>query len=139
MQSDPSNLFAYGTLCVPIVIKKVIGRVPSGMKATIKGYDCFQVNGRLFPGVRVSSPESETSGILYQGLTPEEFTLLDRYEDDFYERVSVHAYYEDAPLGYSSAQVYIVPEEQWHVLSDRAWDLEQFCAQGIESFLSERF
>jgi gamma-glutamylcyclotransferase (GGCT)/AIG2-like uncharacterized protein YtfP len=137
--SEASNLFAYGTLCVPVVIDKVMGRVPSGTKAKIKGYACFQVSGGLFPGARVSGPESEISGILYQGITPNEFALLDQYEDDFYERVSVHAFNEDASSGYSSAQVYIVPEEQWHVLSARPWDLEQFCSEDMESFLSERF
>ena len=137
-QKNTSSLFAYGTLCAPVVINKVIGRVPYGTKATIKGYSCYQVNGCLFPGVRASGLESETPGILYEGITPNEFSLLDEYEDDFYERVSVQVFSEE-DLGYCFAQIYIIPEPHWHVLSSRHWDLDEFCAEHVELFLSERF
>src|SRR4051812_41152032 len=75
-------LFAYGPLMFPEVITRVIGRTPAGIPAEVTGYKNCCVSGRSFPGL-LHTGVGKVTGVLYRGLSLEEWAKLDAFEDDF--------------------------------------------------------
>ena len=115
-------LFAYGTLMFPTVIQSVIGRVPTSRPATIAGYRRFEVTGESFPGL-IEGDGTSIEGLLYFDLGKDEWERLTAFEDDFYnlEEVAVSSAQETV-----HALAYIVPAARKTVLSEKAWDPEDF-------------
>jgi gamma-glutamylcyclotransferase (GGCT)/AIG2-like uncharacterized protein YtfP len=91
MPSDPSRggppdrLFAYGTLRHPDVLRGLLGRVPATAPAAAPGWRAAELRGRVYPGL-VPDPAATAPGLLITGLTPEEWRVLDDFEDDHYDR-----------------------------------------------------
>jgi hypothetical protein len=71
---------------------------------------------------------------LWLGITPVELALLDKFEGDEYQRISVMV--RDQINQPYPAQVYAWREQGG--LTRQAWDLEQFRAEGVKAF-SEKF
>ncbi len=120
MKSD--RLFVYGSLLSPEVLQLVVGRVPDSVPAMLPGYACYYVEGATFPGI-IESSGDQTPGRVLAGLTQSELQALDRYEDSFYQRLSVQVKLDG---GMQAVMAYVVPAEASHVLSPRAWTWEEF-------------
>ena len=103
------RLFCYGTLQIPEVIKAVTGRTHVGVTARLFDYAIYRVKNAGYPGV-IYSPDKETTGVLYSGVTEKELKILDLFEGDLYERICLDA------IGHNGnnqrAWVYVVPETQ---------------------------
>lgn len=110
-------LFAYGTLMYPSVVSRVIGRVPESRPGLVRGYRRLAVEGESFPGL-VSGGSAPVEGLVYLGLSDEEWRLLTEYEDTFYvlEKVIVENG-KDA----LEALAYLVPPENQHRLGAEPW------------------
>jgi gamma-glutamylcyclotransferase (GGCT)/AIG2-like uncharacterized protein YtfP len=80
-----NELFCYGTLCAPEIIRGLIGRVPAARLALLPAFACYRVSGKTYPGV-VADQSSSTEGFLYSGLTDAELKKLDAYEGGEYLR-----------------------------------------------------
>lgn len=107
-------LFAYGTLMYPLVISGVIGRVPPNRPGAVRGYRRLGVAGQSFPGLIVGGDEV-VDGLVYGGLSEEDWRLLTEYESDFYVLETVTL--TDGAL----ARAYLVPEKNRHLLTEEAW------------------
>jgi gamma-glutamylcyclotransferase (GGCT)/AIG2-like uncharacterized protein YtfP len=129
----PFNLFTYGSLMLPEVLEKVCGRTYDSAAAKLIGWSRYCVVGETYPGIIPSSRDS-VSGVLWLGITPVELALLDKFEGDEYQRISVMV--RDQINKPYSAQVYAWREQGG--LTRQAWDLEQFRAEGVKAF-SEKF
>ena len=84
------KLFAYGTLCDPATQERLLGRLlGDGEPDTLRGYRLSRLRG-IHDDYTIVQPKpgSTVSGRLYE-VTHEELTLLDAYEGDAYQRVSV--------------------------------------------------
>ncbi|KLT45811.1 PLP-dependent transferase, partial [Cutaneotrichosporon oleaginosum] len=94
------QLFAYGTLMVPAILLRVLGRKGEDLKfqdAILHGYTRHHVKDADYPGLIGSEKLAElgadagdnaTRGTLVSGLTPNDMRLLDVFEGDEYERVT---------------------------------------------------
>lgn len=83
------QLFVYGTLCQPAVVKKIIGRAVFGIPATLRGYRKKSVSyydGNCF--VVITDRGSSVKGeILF--VTKQELQLFDEHEYRIYVRKRV--------------------------------------------------
>lgn len=83
----PEALFVYGSLQFPEVLFALIDRVPEHEPADAEGWRVATLPERVYPGL---VPGSTTAhGYLLTGLTPEEWRVLDAFEDPVYELVRV--------------------------------------------------
>jgi gamma-glutamylcyclotransferase (GGCT)/AIG2-like uncharacterized protein YtfP len=85
------QLFCYGTLMIPAVWLRVVGRPREATEAFLEDFVCRQVRGEWFPGLLPKSG-ARTKGVLYRGLTERELARLDRYEGAAYERRRLPVY-----------------------------------------------
>lgn len=127
------DLFVYGTLMVPAVIRGVCGYRQPGQSATLAGYRCRLVEGEVYPAI-MRWPGERVSGLLYRGLSGEQTALLDRFEGEMYERKTVSLSIDERHV---LGEAYVLREHFAHSLSDREWTLQGFIADGIQRFTSE--
>ena len=84
------KLFAYGTLCDPATQERLLGRtLGAGCPDTLRGYRLSRLRG-IHTDYTIVQPQagSTVSGTRYE-VTDEELALLDAYEGEAYQRVSV--------------------------------------------------
>ena len=91
MSDDMLPLFAYGILTSPRVREQVLGRRPDleVVRARLSGYERTSVAGFEYP-FAVPADGGAVEGVLIYGLTTDDYTTLDEYEDvaaRLYERV----------------------------------------------------
>ncbi|MGK5559209.1 gamma-glutamylcyclotransferase family protein [Actinomadura kijaniata] len=86
--SEVAGLFVYGTLRYPEVLRALLGRVPDLSPASAKGWRVRALPGVVYPGL-VPDPASTAEGLLMTGLTDAERHLIDIYEGDLYDTVTL--------------------------------------------------
>jgi gamma-glutamylcyclotransferase (GGCT)/AIG2-like uncharacterized protein YtfP len=83
------QLFVYGTLQLPDVQQRILGRVVNGTPDTLEGF----TRGNITLGVATYFIAVEQAGASIDGivleLTPDELERADRYETDDYRRFRV--------------------------------------------------
>lgn len=127
-----SNLFAYGTLQIPEVLRAVTGRDGPAQAAVLAGYARYGLKGLAYPGL-VAESGALTDGQLISGIGPRELALLDAFEDDFYQRITVCV---NTRQGESvEAEVYVIPPECMHLIDFRPWTLDAFVLDESPGFL----
>ncbi len=127
-----NQLFCYGTLQVPDVIKAVTGRVHKGIKAILPGYAMYKVKNTEYPGV-VPSSNSETVGILYTGIIKEELEVIDLFEGDLYIRKQLNVIQQNNKI--CKAWVYIISDQNKGKLSKDPWNLKDFLKNDLKNFI----
>lgn len=128
------NLFCYGTLMYPSILRAVTGLAPASVAARLDGYQCYRVRKRPFPGIVVESG-GVVHGVLYPGLNPRMLQRLDEYESDFYQRREVIV--RDATGKAFHAYVYVVPPPQRYHLTQQAWDRNWFVRRAMPRYLGQ--
>ena len=123
------NLFAYGTLMWPEVLESVMGRWLKGEEAVLTGYTRLRVKDQHYP-VMIQSLEDSVEGILYTGLTEQEFQCLDVFEGVEYDRLIVE-------FGEIRAQVYVLSNDWKHIATSEPWHPEQLKPEHLARFCSE--
>ncbi|HEX5057034.1 MAG TPA: gamma-glutamylcyclotransferase family protein [Gammaproteobacteria bacterium] len=126
------RLFCYGTLCVPDIMRHIIGRSIPGVPAVLEDYACYTLRNERYPAV-VSAPGESTAGLLYGGLTQKELALLDRYEGTEYRRQRVSVATEEGRRAQS--WVYIIRPQYSARLSDQPFDLEDYLETEVQEYL----
>ena len=135
------KLFAYGTLQLPEITERVIGRGLQGEPATLNGYRVGLVARANFPGI-VPEATASVPGMLISCITQQELLKLDQYEGELYRRVRVKVL-----LGQRSSDEEPVAVKCWAYLiacwaQDRVtpnpWTLDWYRQQGIRGRLTYR-
>ena len=129
------RLFVYGTLEIPQVVKKLLGKVLPGENAVLKGYARYILVNRHYPGI-IRQVNSQVGGVLYHGVTPKYLRLIDRYEDDIYERQKVQV--TDSKGQCVEAWAYTIPLRYKKELTGLPWKRENFINQHLKRFLNVR-
>ena len=129
------RLFVYGTLEFPQVIKKLLGVTLVGEYAELPGYERFMLVNKNYPGI-IRNSMARVDGILYEGVTAKQLAILDRYEDDFYERCRVVV--ETVNAQSVAAWTYIIPLRHKRTLSNKPWNRDDFMRTHLKRFLNVR-
>ena len=127
------NLFAYGSLILPEVMKKVAGRLFRNEEAELHGFARFKFKGKSYPGI-MPFPDHSTDGVLYYEVDPETAERLDQFEGNAYERVPVTVATEHGE--WADAETYVVRRSARRSLSADAWDEYEFRKEALAEFLS---
>jgi len=125
LPADSEALFVYGTLLFPDVLQVLLGRVPNRTVAAAAGWRVAALAGRRYPGLVPG--DGQASGMLITGLTPDEWRVLNAFEDNVYElrRLTL----TDARHGWA----YVYSDDR-EVLTDD-WDAERFAAEHLPSYV----
>ncbi|RKS79590.1 gamma-glutamylcyclotransferase (GGCT)/AIG2-like uncharacterized protein YtfP [Actinomadura pelletieri DSM 43383] len=122
---DPEALFVYGSLQFPEVLFALIDRVTDHEPVSAKGWRVATLPGRPYPGIL---PGDKTAhGYLLTGLTPQEWRLLDAFEDPVYELVRVDL--TDGRHGWTYA---CNPGAE---VGDDDWSAEEFEARELPAYV----
>jgi gamma-glutamylcyclotransferase (GGCT)/AIG2-like uncharacterized protein YtfP len=121
------HVFTYGTLMFPDVWRAVVGREFATVAATAAGFDIYCVRDAVYPGI-VAVPDSSVSGIVYLDVDPASIARLDAFEDDFYHRQTIEVHGDDGSI--VTADAYVVPSADRHLLTNEHWAAEKFAARG---------
>jgi gamma-glutamylcyclotransferase (GGCT)/AIG2-like uncharacterized protein YtfP len=118
-------LFAYGTLQFPLVLQALLGRVPDLEPAVLPGWRAAALPGRLYPGLVPGG--GRAPGQLLVGLTAGEWSVLDAFEGDAYDRCSLRL------ADGREAWVYV-----WRDVDDvepHDWDADRFARESLPGYL----
>lgn len=129
-ESKTASLFVYGTLCVPVVRRSIIGRETSAEPASLPGFRCEELRGVVFPGIQPAAGE-RAIGALVKGLSEREFQKLDDFEADLYQRQEVTVDLDDET---APAFAYVVAERHRDQLTGEPWSLEEFVVKHLDRY-----
>jgi gamma-glutamylcyclotransferase (GGCT)/AIG2-like uncharacterized protein YtfP len=121
----PEALFVYGSLLFPQVLEALLGRSPELTAAAAAGWRVAALTGRQYPGLLPS--DRHAIGILITDLTPDEWRVLDAFEDDVYELRRL------ALTDTRHAWAYVCPDDREALTDD--WDAERFAAEHLASYV----
>uniref|UniRef100_A0A7S3CAE0 Putative gamma-glutamylcyclotransferase n=1 Tax=Chloropicon roscoffensis TaxID=1461544 RepID=A0A7S3CAE0_9CHLO len=139
------NLFVYGSLQSPAVLKVLLGRNPRQRRAILNGYSRFRVPGRTYPGIN-EDVNGTVDGSLLSELTVSETVLLDAFEGEEYVKRKVEVFEEE----YRDERVVAKKKEEHEeklsklaeayvfrnvVTAREDWSLEEFERFHLEGFL----
>lgn len=128
----PDQLFVYGTLCIPDIMRRVCGVLPACIPATLMDYACYELVGLAYPGI-VPHKGARVGGKLYHGLSRAQFAYLDAYEGAQYRRIRVWVNTGDVTR--MQAWTYALQPRYYRRLTDRSWSLEQFRRKQLTQYL----
>ncbi|MER7047035.1 gamma-glutamylcyclotransferase family protein [Streptomyces jumonjinensis] len=123
LAANPDVLFVYGTLQFPEVLEALLGLIPDSVPATARGWRAAALANRVYPGL-VAADDTAT-GLLLTDLSPEEWRVLDTFEDDWYDLRRLHL----ASGGHGWA--YVWPGDE--VLPGN-WDAEAFRSRHLSAY-----
>jgi gamma-glutamylcyclotransferase (GGCT)/AIG2-like uncharacterized protein YtfP len=127
------DIFTYGSLMFPSVMKTVTGREFPARRANVKNYARFKVKGESYPGL-TPLDGAVTEGVLYIGVDVLSVRRLDDFEGEIYERSEISA---DALDGESLiAHAYVIKARYRNRLSSEPWDPEHFEKADLREFLA---
>lgn len=124
-------VFTYGTLQVPDIMWAVTGYSFEYQNASLPGYARYRIRKQVFPGV-VPDTGRQVPGVVYRGLDADALRLLDCFEDDLYERLTVRI---EVNGQVQQAEAYIVARRYYSLLEKTPWSLEQFRNSHLQHYL----
>lgn len=126
------NVFVYGTLLVPELMRVVSGREYPSVEAIAHGYARSRLAGRVYPGI-VATAGSQAPGRVYLEVSQESLRRLDYFEGPEYVRGPLEVTLQDGSR--LDALAYIVPSEKRSLLTGEAWGVDHFRARDCQAFV----
>jgi gamma-glutamylcyclotransferase (GGCT)/AIG2-like uncharacterized protein YtfP len=126
------ELFCYGSLEFPAVMRAVTGRSFPHERARLDGWVRLRIRGADYPGIRPRAGAS-TPGTLWRDLDADSLARLDRFETALYERLVLPV--RTASGESLDAQVYAIRSEHRRELSNQPWDRARFARESLAAFV----
>jgi len=130
------NLFAYGSLRMPRLMTYLTGKRFDSMKACLSGYSCHFLAGKPFPGLCHQSDHT-THGMMHLRVSRRTLRKLDRFENDFYRRVSCHVVITGLPTMYP-VSIYELKMEYLKKLTPKPWNAAHFKLSALYARLTRK-
>ena len=121
------NLFVYGSLMFPEVVKAVIGKQLLMKDAVLKGYKRYKVENGEYPAI-VKDEDSSVTGKLIE-IDKNGLKVLDSFEGEEYKRETVLVEVDGKK---QKAEAYIWKSNQ---KLSKTWSLEEFKEKHIKKFI----
>ncbi|AUZ85825.1 gamma-glutamylcyclotransferase family protein [Methylophaga nitratireducenticrescens] len=117
------NLFVYGTLMDPEIMRKVSGQKHTSKVATLDGFMRKKIKDEVFPAM-IPQQGSRVAGLVYFNVPTESQRRLDQFEGAIYQKEEVLIFDDkNQPL---RAQTYVLSEKYLNLLSEQDWDFDEF-------------
>ena len=130
------NIFTYGSLMFDEVWTRLVTTDYKKIHAEISGFRRLAMKDETYPGL-VASAGDVVAGVLRLGVSVTDISVLDQFEGDYYNRITVTAQDagQDAWKNYQ-ADVYVIKPEFQYLLADREWDGEVFARHQLAAFIA---
>lgn len=125
MIAQRGDLFAYGTLQFPEVLRALLGRIPDSSPVTLDGWRAAALARRPYPGLVPAN--TAVPGILLTGLGADEQEVLDEYESGPYDLRELSL--TDGRPAWS----YVWTDASCVLGSD--WSADEFAAEHLSGFV----
>ena len=126
------HLFVYGSLMFDEVWGRLVKTRYEKLTTELHGYRRLKVKGDFYPGL-VKSGNAITAGVLILNVKQQDISTLDRFEGEYYKRVSVEIVAKDNEY---RAEVYLFKNKFKHLLTNTEWDVHSFREKNIQLFLA---
>ena len=127
------SVFTYGSLMFEPVWSRGVAGSYERYEAILQGYDRKAVRGEIYPVLIPSSMLSQVQGIVYCDVSSSDLARLDHFEGEYYFRKTEQIITEEKKA--FPAEVYVLKEEYYSIISHKAWDPVHFSMTGIHFFL----
>lgn len=130
-------LFTYGTLMLPALMERILGRPLHPTPVRALACSRHPVIGAPYPGLLLCAECREgVRGELYTDMRPLDWPRLDAYESSLYDRKIIDIQW--TPSKRSKAYAYVIPEKHADRL-DRSqdWSFQAFLQQHASQTLRE--
>lgn len=128
------NIFTYGSLMFAPVWQQVVKGQYQAIPSVLADHQRLAVLNEDYP-VAIHQPAHHIQGVLYLGVNADDIARLDRFEGEYYDRISIQV--TDAQGCVYSADVYRLNAQFQAILAPVDWDVEQFKQQGLQRFLQQ--
>jgi gamma-glutamylcyclotransferase (GGCT)/AIG2-like uncharacterized protein YtfP len=129
-----AQVFVYGTLLVPEMMRAVSGRDFKPVAATAEGYGRYYVKGRVYPGI-IAEMGSTVEGLVYLDVDTESLARLDYFEGPEYVREQLCV--STGANKTLAAEAYVVPMARCDMLTRDTWTVEAFRREGMLAFVDD--
>jgi gamma-glutamylcyclotransferase (GGCT)/AIG2-like uncharacterized protein YtfP len=129
------NIFTYGSLMYAEIWNKVVRGKHCRENATVSGFAVRKVRGESYPGMIRSCPGSNVRGVVYFDVSEGDLALLDRFEGEYYERITTACFLSFGRK--REAGAYLFRAEFRHMLERVEWSPSCFGAAEIRKMLVE--
>jgi gamma-glutamylcyclotransferase (GGCT)/AIG2-like uncharacterized protein YtfP len=131
------HVFTYGTLMFSEIWRAVAGRPHASVRGHLTGFAIYRVRDAVFPGIVATTTGGVVQGVVYLDVDEDALSRLDRFEDEFYERMTLPVVCDDGIK--REVEAYVVPEERRDVLTDAVWSPDEFVARGDLTRFTQQF
>lgn len=123
---------------LPAVMQTLLGRTFDSEAATIEGFSRYGIVGKRYPGI-VRSESGLIQGRIYYNLDSRSFDILDLFEGDFYERLTVKT--RTSSRGSIEAKSYVMRDNSHDLLTGEPWSAAEFESLYLRDYIEmcERF
>ncbi|MDJ0892035.1 MAG: gamma-glutamylcyclotransferase family protein [Gammaproteobacteria bacterium] len=126
------NVFTYGTLMDPQVMRAVTARKFPRQPAVLPGFARYRIRGEVYPGL-APVEGAATTGILYRGLARGAIRKLDAFEGSLYQRIPVAVRLSSGER--VDALTYVVVPSSRYRLSEQDWTLDELSPRQMRQFM----
>jgi gamma-glutamylcyclotransferase (GGCT)/AIG2-like uncharacterized protein YtfP len=116
-----SNVFVYGTLQSPEIVKKLTGKSFKSTPAVLERYKRYCVKDCDYPAI-IQQNDAQTTGLILENVDDLSLDIISFYEGDEYEKRQVTVQTGDSP----EIALAFVWAKGFELLEDADWDLVQF-------------
>jgi gamma-glutamylcyclotransferase (GGCT)/AIG2-like uncharacterized protein YtfP len=126
------NIFVYGTLQSPEIIKKLTGKLFKSTPAVLVGYKRYCIKNSNYPAI-IQQDDSKTLGLLIENMDDLSLSIISFYEGDKYEKKKVTV----NSNGISQDVLTFVWINGNEFLENKDWDFLNFEKTSLEYYLNE--
>lgn len=130
---ETTNLFTYGSLSIPRVMKALTGKIFKTINAVAYDYACFLLKDKPYPGM-IYSKNDATKGLLYVGVDELSLRIISSFEDDIYERREIKVISNNGEV--FQAVAYVVPVANCGHVTRIRWNKRIFVEKFLKKYMS---
>lgn len=125
-----AHIFTYGSLMFEPVWRKLVkGNYPA-TKGVLSDYARRCVKEEDYPVIFKAN--EKVQGVVYYDVSDEDTKILDDFEGEFYERITVDIVTHTQTI---QAEVYALKKAYFSIIDDIPWSEEAFEIEGMRRFL----